>query len=286
MQKLTSLTSPLKLSNGVEIPGLGFGTFQTPPDVTRQVVLDALEVGYRHIDTAFLYDNEMGVGQAVRESGLKREDVFVTTKLWNTDRGYDETLKAFEVSLDRLGLDYVDLYLIHWPANRKQFGDKAAELNAQTWRAFEDLYAQGRIKAIGVSNFLPNHLEDLAKTATIKPMVNQIEFHPGWPQTETMQYCQRNDILVEAWAPLGEAASLTNDVIGEIAEKYQHTPAQICLRWEIQLGLLPLPKSVHRNRIEENTRIFDFELTDAEMDIIGSRRGLGGQCQIPDFVEF
>lgn len=286
MQKLTSLTSDLKLSNGVTIPGLGYGTYQTPPEDAYRAVTDALAVGYRHIDTAARYGNESGVGQAVKDSGLKREEVFITSKLWNTERGYDKTMAAFEKTLAELGTDYLDLYLIHWPANEKQFGQEAAALNLDTWRAFEDLYKAGKIKAIGVSNFMPNHLEALLAQAEIKPMVNQIEVHPGWPQTEAIRYCQRNDILVEAWAPLGEAAALSNPVLAKIAAKYDHTPAQVCLRWEIQQGILPLPKSVHKERMAENTKLFDFELTEDEMDIIGALRKLGGQCKVPDQVDF
>lgn len=286
MQKLTSLTSDLKLSNGVTIPGLGYGTYQTPPEDAYRAVTDALAVGYRHIDTAARYGNESGVGQAVKDSGLKREEVFITSKLWNTERGYDKAMAAFEKTLAELGTDYLDLYLIHWPANEKQFGQEAAALNLDTWRAFEDLYKAGKIKAIGVSNFMPNHLEALLAQAEIKPMVNQIEVHPGWPQTEAIRYCQRNDILVEAWAPLGEAAALSNPVLAKIAAKYDHTPAQVCLRWEIQQGILPLPKSVHKERMAENTKLFDFELTEDEMDIIGALRNLGGQCKVPDQVDF
>lgn len=286
MQKLTSLTSGLKLSNGVTIPGLGYGTYQTPPEDAYRAVTDALAVGYRHIDTAALYGNESGVGQAVKDSGLKREEVFITSKLWNTERGYDKTMAAFEKTLAELGTDYLDLYLIHWPANEKQFGQEATALNLDTWRAFEELYKAGKIKAIGVSNFMPNHLEALLAQAEIKPMVNQIEVHPGWPQTEAIRYCQRNDILVEAWAPLGEAAALSNPVLAKIAAKYDHTPAQVCLRWEVQQGILPLPKSVHKERMAENTKLFDFELTEDEMDIIGALRNLGGQCKVPDQVDF
>ncbi|GET10067.1 2,5-diketo-D-gluconic acid reductase [Ligilactobacillus agilis] len=286
MQKLTSLTSDLKLSNGVTVPGLGYGTYQTPPEDAYRAVTDALAVGYRHIDTAARYGNESGVGQAVKDSGLKREEVFITSKLWNTERGYDKAMAAFEKTLAELGTDYLDLYLIHWPANEKQFGQEAAALNLDTWRAFEDLYKVGKIKAIGVSNFMPNHLEALLAQAEIKPMVNQIEVHPGWPQTEAIRYCQRNDILVEAWAPLGEAAALSNPVLAKIAAKYDHTPAQVCLRWEIQQGILPLPKSVHKERMAENTKLFDFELTEDEMDIIGALRNLGGQCKVPDQVDF
>lgn len=286
MQQITSLTSLMKLSNEVQIPGLGFGTFQTPTEITRKVVLEALEAGYRHIDTAAVYGNEAEVGQAVRDSGLNRQDVFVTSKLWNSERGYDKTLAAFDKTMDRLGLDYLDLYLIHWPANRKQFGADAPRINAETWRAFEELYRSGRIKAIGVSNFLPNHLEELLATCQVQPMVDQIEVHPGWPQAEAVRYCHRHNIAVEAWAPLGEAAILSDDVIKAVADKYGHTPVQVCLRWEVQQGIIPLPKSVHQDRIRENTLIFDFELSEDEMDLIGSRRRIGGHCQVPDQVTF
>lgn len=286
MQQITSLTSPMKLSNEVQIPGMGFGTFQTPAEITRKVVLEALEAGYRHIDTAAVYGNEAEVGQAVRDSGLNRQDVFVTSKLWNSERGYDKTLAAFDKTMDRLGLDYLDLYLIHWPANRKQFGADAPRINAETWRAFEELYRSGRIKAIGVSNFLPNYLEELLATCQVQPMVDQIEVHPGWPQAEAVRYCHRHNIAVEAWAPLGEAAILSDKVIKAVADKYGHTPAQVCLRWEVQQGIIPLPKSVHQDRIRENTLIFDFELSEDEMDLIGSRRRIGGHCQVPDQVTF
>lgn len=225
MQKLSSLTSPLVLANGVEIPGLGYGTYQTPPEDTYKVVSEALSIGYRHIDTAALYGNESGVGKAVKDSGLKREEVFITSKLWNTERGYDKAIASFNKTLENLETDYLDLFLIHWPANEKQFGDEANKINLDTWRAFEDLYKEGKIRAIGVSNFMPNHLEYLLENAEIKPMVNQIEVHPGWPQTEAIRYCQRHDILVEAWAPLGEAAALSNEVLQRIAKKYDHTTA-------------------------------------------------------------
>ena len=210
------------------------------------------------------------------------EEVFITSKLWNTERGYDKAIASFNKTLENLETDYLDLFLIHWPANEKQFGDEANKINLDTWRAFEDLYKEGKIRAIGVSNFMPNRLEYLLENAEIKPMVNQIEVHPGWPQTEAIRYCQRHDILVEAWAPLGEAAALSNEVLQRIAKKYDHTTAQVCLRWGIQQGILPLLKSVHKNRIEENTHIFDFELTDD----IGSLRNLGGQCKVPDQVDF
>lgn len=286
MQKLSALTAPMTLSNGVTIPGLGYGTYQTPNEETKKAVLEALSVGYRHIDTAAVYGNEQGVGDALKESDIAREDIFVTSKLWNTERGYDATKAAFAKTIATLGVDYLDLYLIHWPANTKQFGAKAAELNAETWRAMEDLYNEGKIRAIGVSNFMPHHLDEIMKTAVIKPMVDQIEVHPGWPQAESVRYNQAHDILVEAWAPLGEASALSNETIAAIATKHGKTAAQVCLRWGIQQGVLPLPKSTHQERMAQNTDIFDFELTDAEMTQISALENLGGQCMVPDEVDF
>lgn len=286
MQTLTSLTAPLKLSNGVEIPGLGYGTYKSSVDEVTQAVLEALKAGYRHIDTAAYYQNQTGIGKAIAQCGLPREELFITSKVWNTDRGYDQTMAAFNKTLDELGLDYLDLYLIHWPANHKQFGDQARAINADTWRALEDLYQAGKVRAIGVSNFMPNHLQELTADSQIMPMVDQIEFHPGWPQEATLRFCQRHDILVEAWRPLGTAEALNNTLIQAIADKYDKTTAQVCLRWSIQQGLLPLPKSVHPDRIQANTEIFDFALTDDEMDTISSIRFFDTSTHIPDQVDF
>ena len=195
---MENLTTTFKLNNGVEMPWVGYGTYKTPVEETESVVSEALEIGYRHIDTAAFYQNEKGVGQAVRKSGISREEIFVTSKVWNSNRGYEKTKKAFEDTMRELDMDYLDLYLIHWPANRKQYGDKAKSINAETWRAMEELYMEGRIKAIGLSNFLPHHIDELLETAKIKPMVNQIELHPGWLQPEVVEYCHRNDIVAEA----------------------------------------------------------------------------------------
>ena len=286
MQELNSLRSPLKLANGVEIPELGYGTYKSSNEEVTQAVIDALAAGYRHIDTAAYYGNQKGIGEALRQTDLFREDIFITSKVWNTDRGYDQTMAAFEKTIAELGVDYLDLYLIHWPANRKQFGDQARKLNADTWRALEDLYQAGRVRAIGVSNFMPNHLLELMADSRIKPMVDQIEYHPGWPQEATRRFCQRHGILVEAWRPLGTKVALENPLIQEIADKYQHSPAQVCLRWSIQQGLLPLPKSVNPERMKANADIFDFELTEDEMDVISSIRIVSAKNQIPDQVDF
>lgn len=241
-----------------------------------------MEIGYRHIDTAAFYQNEKGVGQAVRKSGISREEIFVTSKVWNSNRGYEKTKKAFEDTMRELDMDYLDLYLIHWPANRKQYGDKAKSINAETWRAMEELYMEGRIKAIGLSNFLPHHIDELLETAKIKPMVNQIELHPGWLQPEVVEYCHRNDIVVEAWSPLGRNTILNNETLLDIANKYGKSVAQICLRWVLQHNVVPLPKSVTPSRIKMNTEIFDFILDEKDMKVMDSLRDIGGRCAQPD----
>lgn len=280
---LENVNSPLKLNDGVEIPCVGYGTFRTDP-----AVKDAIQAGFRHIDTAMIYHNEEGVGQGIKASGVDRKNLFITSKLWNTDRGYESTKEAFQKSLDRLGLDYLDLYLIHWPANEKQFGPEASRINAETWRAMEELYEAGKIRAIGLSNFMPHHVAELMKTAKIKPMVDQIEVHPGWSHSEEIKKIQAMNIQVEAWGPLGGqgATVLTNPTMEKIAAAHGKTTAQVSLRWVIQQGVLPLPKSVHVNRIKENMDVFDFELSDAEMAEISALKDLGGQCKDPDEVDF
>lgn len=285
---LVDVNSPVKLNNGVEIPCVGYGTFRTEPVATAAAVKAALQAGYRHIDTASLYKNEAGVGQAIKESGLAREDLFVTSKLWTSDWGYENVKQAFQASLDRLGLDYLDLYLIHWPANEKQFGADAAKINVETWRAFEELYQEGKVRAIGLSNFMPHHVKKLLETATIKSMVDQIEIHPGWTHEAEIKELQVMDIVVEAWGPLGGqgATVLTNPVMQEIATAHGKTTAQVSLRWILQQGVVSLPKSVHANRIKQNMEIFDFELTDEEMAKIFALKDLGGQCKDPDEVIF
>lgn len=285
---LTSVNSPIKLNNGVEIPCVGYGTFRTDPAVTAQAVQDAIAAGYRHIDTAKVYENEVGVGQGIKAAGVPREELFVTSKLWNTDRGYEATKAAFQASLDRLGLDYLDLYLIHWPANEKQFGVDAAKINAETWRAMEELYEAGKIRAIGLSNFMPHHVAELLKTAKIKPMVDQIEVHPGWTHAEEIKKLQAMDIVVEAWGPLGGqgATVLVDPTMQKIAAAHGKSTAQVSLRWILQQGVVPLPKSVHVDRIKQNMELFDFELSNEEMQTIAALPNLGGQCKDPDDVDF
>ncbi len=280
---MKSLTDTYKLNNGVEIPCIGFGTWQTPDgQVAMDSVKNAIRAGYRHIDTAAAYGNEKSVGKGIADSDVKREELFITTKLWNNNRGYDKTLNAFEKSLNELDTDYVDLYLIHWPANKSD----GKKINADTWRAFEQLYKEGKIKAIGVSNFLVHHLEDLKETAEIMPMVNQIEFHPGQMQVETVQYCKANNILVEAWSPLGTGRMLKNPDLIEIAEKYGVSVARLCIRWCLQNDTLPLPKSVTPERIIENTKVFDFTISDDDMQKINGMPYIGGSGLNPDTVNF
>jgi 2,5-diketo-D-gluconate reductase A len=249
----------LTLNNGVQIPQLGFGVWQVPNDDAVAAVKTAIEVGYRSIDTAAIYGNEEGTGQAIAESGVPRDELFVTTKLWNAEQGYESTLLAFEESLRRLRLSYVDLYLIHWPAPGE---DKYVD----TWRAFEKLYADGRIKAIGVSNFQATHLQRLFDETGTVPAVNQIELHPYLVQADMREFHGKHDIRTEAWSPLAQGgAVLTDPVITELAERHGRTPAQVILRWHLQLGNIVIPKSVTPSRIAENFAVCDFELTGDEM---------------------
>lgn len=288
MMTPTNVNSPLTLNNGVEIPCVGYGTYKTDPAATATAVTAAIQAGYRHIDTAMVYRNEEGVGQGIKAAGVDRTELFITSKLWNTDRGYEATKVAFQKTLDRLGLDYLDLYLIHWPANEKQFGAEAAKINAETWRAMEELYHAGKIRAIGLSNFMPHHVKKLLETATVKPMVDQIEVHPGWTHADEIKELQAMDIVVEAWGPLGGqgATVLTNPTMQEIATAHNKSTAQVSLRWVLQQGVLPLPKSVHVDRMKQNMDIFDFELSPTEMATISALPNLGGQCKDPDDVDF
>lgn len=275
MSKPKSITDTYKLANGVEIPCVGFGTFQTPDGETAvQAVKAALKAGYRHIDTASVYGNEVGVGRGIVESGVPREEIFVTTKLWNADQGFEATLKAFDKSRKALGLDYVDLYLIHWP-RVKQAPDDWRRLNRETWQAMEKLYEKGYIKAIGVSNFAPKHIESLAEMSLTMPMVNQIELHPGWLQQETVDYCRDKGIVVEAWGPFSRGNLFGSGELDGIAAKYGKSVAQVCLRWHLQQGYIPLPKSVTPQRIEENAQIFDFELAQEDMEYISGIKDTG-----------
>jgi diketogulonate reductase-like aldo/keto reductase len=256
----------LTLNNGVTIPQLGLGVWQAKDgEEVESAVRAALKCGYRLIDTAAVYGNEQGVGKAIAESGIPREELFITTKVWNADQGYENTLQAFDASLERLGLDYVDLYLIHWPVPAKdQYVD--------TWKALEQIYKDGRAKSIGVSNFKPHHLDKLLESAEIIPAVNQIELHPNLPQQETREACDKHGIIVESYSPLGGSNShlFDNQTLIDIGAKYDKTPAQVILRWHIQNNLVVIPKSVHAERIEQNFDIFDFELEDNDMAAIAT----------------
>jgi 2,5-diketo-D-gluconate reductase A len=252
-------TSPtITLNDGVQIPQLGFGVYQISTDDIVPALTKAIEVGYRHIDTAALYGNEEGVGRVVRDCGVTREDFFVTTKCWNSDQGYDEALAAFDASLDRLGLDYVDLYLIHWPQPKR-------DRYLDTWRAFEKIQADGRARSIGVSNFSAEHLRRLVAESSAVPAVNQIEAHPTFAQSELRAVHHELGIATEAWAPLGQSEDLDNPTVTRIAEQVGKSPAQVVLRWHLQLGNIVFPKSVTPERIEANFDVFDFELSASDM---------------------
>jgi 2,5-diketo-D-gluconate reductase A len=246
------------LNNGVSMPQLGYGVFRVPDDDTERAVLAALDAGYRSIDTASLYGNETGVGRALSASGLARDHFFVTTKVWNDDQGYDSTLRAFDASLGRLGLDHVDLYLIHWP---KPSLDRYVE----TWRALEKLYADRRVRAIGVSNFQPDHLRRLLDETDVVPAVNQIELHPDLQQEQLRRFHAEHGVVTEAWSPLGQGLALRHPVVAELAHRHGRTPAQVVLRWHVQLGNVAIPKSTTPSRIRENIGLFDFDLAEADM---------------------
>ncbi|MBE5818779.1 MAG: aldo/keto reductase [Clostridiales bacterium] len=257
---LNKLTDTFVLSNGVEIPCIGYGTWQTPSgDVARDSVKAAIDAGYRHIDTAFAYGNEVDVGEGIKASGVARKDVFITTKHWITERGYQKTIDTFEASLKNLGVDYLDLYLVHWPCVEKVTPDWK-EVNAETWRGFEKMYKDGKLRALGVSNYEAKHLEALDEFATVKPMVNQIEFHPGYTQYDNVLYCQNRGMLVQAWSPLGSGAVLKDETLNAMAAKYGKSVAQLCIRFALQCDVLPLPKSLNPARMVQNTEVFDFEI--------------------------
>ena len=281
---MNKLTDTFTLSNGVKIPVIGYGTWlevQNRDNTSKEYVKTALKAGYRHIDTAFAYGNEDKVGAAIKESGIPREEIFVTTKHWVTEWGYERTVAAVENSLKLLGLDYIDLYLIHWPYVEK-VTKNWKEINASTWRGFEKMYKEGKIRAIGVSNFEKKHLEALFETCEIKPMVNQLEFHPGYIQTENVEFCRREGILVEAWSPLGSGAVLKDETLNAIAKKYNKNVGQLCIKFALQNNILPIPKSTNEQRIISNANVFDFEISKEDMDIIMNMPLLGFSGSAPD----
>jgi diketogulonate reductase-like aldo/keto reductase len=257
---IRQLSDKVALNNGVEMPRLGLGVFQADDgEEVKQSVLSAIKIGYRSVDTAAAYDNEQGVGQAIQECGIPRDQLFITTKLANPDQGYESVFKAFEESRSKLGLDYIDLYLIHWPVKGKY---------KESWRALEQLYSDGRVRAIGVSNFQAHHLLDLMEGSTVVPAINQVELHPRLSQQELRTFCNKYKIQVEAWSPLMKGQLLDNETLVTLAEKHKKTTSQIILRWDIQSGIVTIPKSVKEARIRENSDIFDFELTDSDMKAV------------------
>lgn len=263
-----------KLNNGKEIPSIGFGTFRLKEEV-EDVVINAIEVGYKMIDTASSYLNEEYVGNAIKKANVDRKDLFITGKLWNDSRDFEKIVEACKETLKKLNVDYLDLYLVHWPASPVLYPNWK-EINANVWKALEYLYEEGLVKSIGVSNFKKSQLEELMKVAKIKPMVNQIEFHIGFMQEETLKYCQENDILVEAWSPCGGGKLLKKEIIKEMAEKYNVSPAKLCLRWCVEHGVIPITKSTNIDRMKDNFNLYDFKISKEDMDILDSQPFIGG----------
>ncbi|WP_435624106.1 aldo/keto reductase [Flagellimonas sp.] len=260
MEKITDLQGTFELNNGVKMPYFGLGVYLSKDgDEVIRAIDQALQHGYRHIDTAAIYKNERGVGKAIKHSSVNREDIFVVSKVWNSDQGFESTLKAFDKSLERLDLDYLDLYLIHWPKEG---------LYKDTWKALEKLYKEKRVKAIGVSNFLQHHLEDVMNDSEVVPMVNQMEFHPYLVQQDLLNFCQEKGIQYEAWSPMMQGHIFGMDEFKKLAEKYGKTIAQIVLRWDLQKGVVTIPKSVKKERIISNSEIFDFELEEGDIQLL------------------
>ena len=286
-----SLVSCFTLSNGNKIPCVGFGTWQSADgDEAYNAVLAALNVGYRHIDTAAAYGNEESVGRAISdflaESSVKRSELFITTKLWNEDHGYEEAKKAIELSLKKLGLEYLDLYLIHWP-NPLKFRSEWQKKNAESWKAMEEAYKEGKIRSIGISNFCERHIDELLKTAEIKPMVNQIKVCPGFNQKELADYSRKCGMLVEGYSPFGTGGIFKSEEMKKLALKYGHSVAQVCVRWALQQNVLSLPKSVTKERIIENSKVFDFELSKEDCELIAGLTNLEIRPpRNPDEAEF
>ena len=263
-----------KLNNGKEIPSIGFGTFRLKEEV-EDVVINAIEVGYKMIDTASSYLNEEYVGNAIKKANVDRKDLFITGKLWNDSREFEKIVEACKETLKKLNVEYLDLYLVHWPASPVLYPNWKV-INANVWKALEYLYEEGLVKSIGVSNFKKSQLEELMKVAKIKPMVNQIEFHIGFMQEETLKYCQENDILVEAWSPCGGGKLLKKEIIKEMAEKYNVSPAKLCLRWCVEHGVIPITKSTNIDRMKDNFNLYDFKISKEDMDILDSQPFIGG----------
>lgn len=283
---LRGLNDTYTLNNGVKIPVVGFGTWQTPDgEVAEKSVLAALNSGYRHIDTAAAYGNEESVGRAIKKSGIRRDELFVTTKLWNSDHGYENTKKAIDTSLMKLGLDYLDLYLIHWP-NPVAMRDNWAELNSESWQAMEEAQKAGKIRAIGVSNFRKHHLDALLENADVILAVNQIYLNPSDLESDVRKENDKHQILSEAYSPLGTGDLLGNELVNKLAQEHGKSPAQILIRWSLEHGFLPLPKSVHEEYIKANGQVFDFSLSADEMKLLDGLEGKGNSALDPDQANF
>ena len=274
------------LSNNIQIPTIGFGTWKIPNGLEAyNAIRDALDIGYRHIDTAHIYENEESIGKALKECNTPREEIFITTKLWNDCHSHQKALRAFEISLQKLNLDYVDMYLIHWP-NPKELRDKFKETILDTWEALIKLYNENKVKVIGVSNFLPHHLEVIIKNSSVVPMVNQIRLFPGSQNFKTIDYCQKKNILLEAYSPFGGGEILNAPELIELSNKYNKTISQICIRWSLQMGFLPLPKSVSPMRMKENMDVFDFHLSKEDIKKLKGIKNYCGPNPNPDKIHF
>lgn len=278
---MKSIYDTYTLNNGVKIPCVAYGTYKAKDEHGADIISAAVEEGYRYFDTASYYETEEYVAEAIKRSGLPRKDFFIATKLWKEEMGYEEALEAFERSLKRLNTDYIDLYLIHWPKPTLDCKDWK-QLDIDTWRALEKLYKEGKVRAIGVSNFLPHHLDNILENCEIKPMVDQIEYHAGYTQEATVQYCKHHDILVQAWSPISRGRIFHDVTLIELAEKYQVSVAKLALRFCIQNGIVPLPKAATRERMRENMNLFDFEISDEDMKRINTIPQVGWSGEHPD----
>lgn len=266
----------IKLSNNCYIPSIGFGTSLIEGEECVNNIKQALQTGYRHIDTASAYKNEIYIGQAIKESNISREEIFVTSKVWKDSMGYENTIKSFNNSLQNLDLEYIDLFLIHWPRNNDE------KLNIDTWKALEDLYKQKKVRSIGLSNFLKHHLEIILNNCEIIPMVDQLELHPGLTRQETLSFCKEKDIVVEAWAPLGKGKMLQNKDLIRISSKYNKSVAQICIKWCLQNNVIPLPKTTNLSRMLENKDVFNFTISDEDMEFINNMEFFAGSDMDPN----
>lgn len=278
---MKSIYDTYTLSNGVKIPCVAYGTYKAKDENGADIISAAVEEGYRYFDTASFYETESYVAEAISRSGLPREDFFIATKLWKEEMGYEESLAACERSLKRLNTDYIDLYLIHWPKPTPDYEDWK-QLDLDTWRALEKLYKEGKVRAIGVSNFLPHHLDNILENCEVKPMVDQIEYHAGYTQEATVQYCKQHGILVQAWSPISRGRIFHDVTLMELAEKYQVSVAKLALRFCIQNGIVPLPKAASRERMRENMNLFDFTISDEDMNRINTIPQVGWSGEHPD----